>query len=160
MIVVYYGVNLSLVPCRPSISLHAFLSASIHSPLPFPSYSSLTVPQSRPLHCFSRSLYALVPLPLPLPLPSAPIFTPIRCLPLSFCLLNCPYPAFFPSSSSFVLSISPGLAPPVFISISISILLRFPHPVRILFRSLNLAPPSPSPRGYTSLLQMFRPSQI
>ncbi len=66
-----------------------------------------------------------------------------------------------------------------------SVSLHFPHPVCILFRSFNLAAfhlllpylassfpflvlflvrplniARPSPQGYTSLLQMFRPSQI
>ena len=60
MIVVYYGVNLSLsLPFCLSVSLPLFF---------FPS---------------SSSAYA-------------PIFIPLRCLSLSFCILNCPYSASFP----------------------------------------------------------------
>ena len=70
MIVVYYGVDLSL-------SLPFCLSSSLLFPHP---------------------IFPLLPASLSLTLAPclAPIFIPIRCLPLSFCLLNCPYPAFFP----------------------------------------------------------------
>ena len=37
----------------------------------------------------------------------APIFIPLRCLSLSFCILNCPYPASFPFLA--LRSIPPGL---------------------------------------------------
>ena len=133
MIVVYYGVNLSL--CRsvsmsslslfffpPSSSAYAPILISISSIVLRLISSSLfpsrlhTLPASPPLNlalCLASAGFFM-------PSAYAPIFIPLRCLPLSFCLLNCPYPAFFPS-------------------VFISILLRFPHPVRILFRPLNLA---------------------
>ena len=136
MIVVYYGVNLSLslfffpssssayAPILISISsivlrlISSSLFPSRLHPLPvfqsrrvppalalpllffFPSSSSssLTTSQSYPLPCFSRSLYVLC---------LCPDLHPLRCLSLSFCILNCPYPASFPFLA--LRSIPPGL---------------------------------------------------
>ena len=130
MIVVYYGVNLSL-----------FLSS--FSPSCFPSSSSFTASHSRPLPCFSRFLYALCLCPNLHP-PSLPLAIFLHLELSLFCLFSIPRPSvnlartpslsyhsfppasqsrrvppalalpllfFFPSSSSSGLSISPGLAP-------------------------------------------------
>ena len=137
-----------------SLALPFCLSmSSIHFP-PSSSSSGLATSQSCPLPCFSRFLYALCLCPNLHP-PSLPLAIFLHLELSLFCLFSLPRPSVnlvktpslsylsFPSG----LSISPGRAPPVFISI----LLRFPHPVRILFRPLNPAPPSPSPSPSPSL---------
>ena len=105
MIVVYYGVNLSL-------SLPFCLSS--FSPSCFPSSSSFTASHSRHPPCFSRSLYAIaiaiaIAFAFAFALCLCPIFIPIRCLPLSFCILNCPYSASFPFLALQLISSRPLL---------------------------------------------------
>ena len=187
MIVVYYGVNLSLsLPFCLSFSLlFPFLvlclcpnphfhflhrsSINLFQPLPIPSaYSSgLATTQSCPLPCFSRFLYALC---------LCTDLHPFRCLSLSFCILNWPYSASFPFLALQLISSRPLLYLifhflPVFQSrrvppaLALPLLFFFPSSSSSgLFRPLNLARPSPSPSpsplGYTSLLQMSRPLQI
>ena len=104
----------------------------------FPSSSSsgLTTSQSYPLPCFSRSLYVFCLCP-DLHSPSLPLAIFLH-LELSLsCLFSISRPSVNPSGTPSLsyLSFSSGLS-----------------------ISPGLAPPSP--RGYTSLLQMFRPSQI
>ena len=73
-----------------------------------------------------------------------PIFIPLRCLSLSFCILNCLYPASFPFLA--LRSIPPGLLLylifhflPAFQSRRVPPALALP--LLFLFRSLNLASP-------------------
>ena len=116
---------------------------------------------------FPHPVFPLLPASLSLTLAPclAPIFIPIRCLPLSFCLLNCPYPAFFPfrlhlhppsfsTSRPHPLPVSQSLqasqsclAPPALAYLASSF-----FPFLILFRLLNLARPSPSPSLWAILL--------
>ena len=118
MIVVYYGVN--LLSSRRSISRSAFLSLCplFIFPIPPASSSGLSISPRSTCSSFSlpRSFPASLPLNLTICLASAglfmssayaPIFIPLRCLSLSFCILNCPYPASFPFLA--LRSIPPGL---------------------------------------------------
>ena len=105
------------MPCRLSSSLHfpppvcilfrpRCLSISPRSTCSCPS-SSFSLP--RPLLASLPLNLALCPASAGLFMSSAyaPIFIPLRCLSLSFCILNCPYPASFPFLA--LQSISPGL---------------------------------------------------
>ena len=73
--------------------------------------SSSLFPSRLHLHPHSFSPSRLHPLPVSLPLNLAPAYAPIfihlRCLSLSFCILNCLYPASFPFLA--LRSIPPGL---------------------------------------------------
>ena len=86
MIVVYYGVNF-LSSCR-SISRSAFLSLCplfiFHLPRPLPASPPLNLAL-----CLASAGFFM-------PSAYAPIFIPLHCLSLSFCILNCPYSASFP----------------------------------------------------------------
>ena len=169
------------MPCRLSSSLHfpppvgilfrplnlaAFHLLLLYLPLLFP-ILVLCWP-----HCLSISPSALLQ-QVSMPSAYAPIFIPLRCLSLSFCILNCPYPASFPFlalqsippglllylifhflPASQSRRVSPALAPPLLFPF---LFLFRPHYLSI---SPGLATPSPSPQGYTSVLQMFCPSQI
>ena len=242
MIVVYYGVNLSLFFFPSSSSAYAPILISISSivlrlissslfpsclhPLPvfqsrrvppalalpllffFPSSSSsyatiLISFSSIVLRLISSSLFPsrlhlhlpppsfspsrLHPLPVSLPLnltlclasaglfmssAYAPIFIPLRCLSLSFCILNCLYPASFPFLALQLISSRPLLylifhflpasqsrrVPP---ALALPLLFIFPSSSSAgLSISPGLCPSFSFSLGYTSLLQMFRPSQI
>ena len=124
-------------------------------PIPSASSSGLTASQSYPLPCFSRSLYVLCLCP-DLHSPSLPL-TIFLHLELSLsCLFSISRHSVNPSGTpSFLsyLSFSSGL------SISPrSTCSCFTSPLPLPIAQSRIAPPSP--QGYTSVLQMFRPSQI
>ena len=103
------SVSLSLFFFPPSSSAYATILISISSIVLRLISSSLFPSRLHPLP-------ASLPLNLTLCLASAglfmssayaPIFIPLRCLSLSFCILNCPYSASFPFLA--LRSIPPGL---------------------------------------------------
>ena len=160
---------LQLISPRPLLYLiFHFLPASQSRRVPpalalpllffFPSSSSsssgLAASQSRPLPCFSRSLYVLCLYP-DLHSPSLPL-TIFLHLELSLsCLFSISRPSVNPSGTPSLsyLSFSSGL------SISPrSTCSCFTSPLPLPIAQSRIAPPSP--QGYTSVLQMFRPSQI
>ena len=157
MIVVYYGVNF-LSSCR-SISRSAFLSLCplFIFPLPRP------LPASPPLNL------ALCLCPNPHP-PSLPLAIFLHLELSLFCLFSIPRPSvnLVKTPSLSYLSFPSGLSisPRSTCSCFTSPLL---FPFLVLCRPLNLARPRPAfsfsfsfsfSLGYTSLLQMFCPSQI
>ena len=102
------------------------ISSSLFPSRLHPLLASQYRPDSSPsrLHLHPPSFSPSRPHPLPVSLPLnltlclasaglfmssayAPIFIPLRCLSLSFCILNCPYPASFPFLA--LRSIPPGL---------------------------------------------------
>ena len=137
MIVVYYGVNLSL-----SLPFCLYVLSSFSLPRPLPA----SLPLNLALCLASAGFF--------MPSAYAPIFIPLRCLSLSFCILNCPYSASFPFLALQLISSRPLLYLifhflPVFQSRRVPPALALP--LLLLFRSLNLAPPSPSPSPSPSL---------
>ena len=138
MIVVYYGVNLSL-----SLPFCLYVLSSFSLPRPLPA----SLPLNLALCLASAGFF--------MPSAYAPIFIPLRCLSLSFCILNCPYSASFPFLALQLISSRPLLYLifhflPVFQSRRVPPALALP--LLLLFRSLNLAPPSPSPSLWAILL--------
>ena len=153
------------MPCRLSFSLSLFLSSS----LPLFLYSSIPLF----LYSFSPPVFPLLPVSPPLNLaicpdlhsPSLPLAIFLH-LELSLsCLFSISRPSVNPSGTPSLsyLSFSSGLSisPRSTCSCFTSPLL---FPFLVLFRPhcLSISPglATPSPQGYTSVLQMFRPSQI
>ena len=146
MIVVYYGVNLlSSRAVFQSLALPCRLSSSLHFPIPF----FPLLPVSLPLNLALRPNLHPHSLPLALRLISSSLTaSQSRPPPQS----SSPFAASRPSINLFQPLPLPSPSPSSFV---------FPIPSASssgLSISPGLAPPSP--QGYTSVLQMFCPSQI